>query len=100
MLIVLGTISALPAEMARFVAEIGELATVTRQRDGNLSYDVAVLEAESGRLLVAECWRDEAALAAHLRADDTVAFVSRWQGRTLGDVRKYDAGNARSLAVK
>lgn len=97
MLIVTGMLCVPPADLPRFVAEIGRLSTVTRQRDGNLSYDTAVLDAASGRLLVAERWRDEAVLASHLRADDTMAFVARWQGRISGDIRKFDACNERSL---
>lgn len=97
MLIVTGILSVPQADLGRFVAEMVLLSTATRQRDGSLSYDVAVLDVASGRLLVAERWRDEAALAAHLAADDTVAFVSRWQDRTSGNVRKYDACNERSL---
>ena len=93
MLIVTGTIAVPPSDLPRFVAEVAGLASVTRHRDGNLSYDTAVLDASSGRLLVAERWRDEAALAAHLQSDDTAAFVSRWHERMLSDVRKYDVGN-------
>ena len=99
MLIVTGHISVPPADLPRFVEEAGHLASVTRQRDGNLSYDIAVLDAAAGRLLVAERRRDEAALAAHLRANGTVAFVSRWQGRLLGEVRQYDAENERQIAA-
>jgi quinol monooxygenase YgiN len=100
MLIVTGTISVPTADLPRFVAEVEALATVTRQRDGNLSYDTAVLDAAAGRLLVAERWRDEAALAAHLRAKDTAAFVSRWQDRILGDVRQYETDNGHPIAAK
>lgn len=99
MLIVTGYISVPPADLPRFVEEAGLLARVTRQRDGNLSYDVAVLDVAAGRLLVAERWRNEAALVAHLRANDTRAFVSRWQERMLGDVRQYDANNGRPVAA-
>lgn len=99
MLIVTGTISVPPADLPRFVAEVEALATVTRQRDGNLSYDTAVLDAAAGRLLVAERWRDEAALVAHLRANDTAAFVSRWQDWMLGDVRQYKTDNGRPIAA-
>lgn len=98
MLIVTGTLFVPPIDLARFVAEMDNMAPVTRKRDGQLSYDTAVLDAAAGRLLVAERWRDEAALAAHLRAKETTAFVSRWAGRLRGDVRVYDAENERLLA--
>ena len=99
MLIVTGTLLVPPPDLARFVAEMSDLTDVARKRDGNLSYDAAVLDAELGRLLVAERWRGEAALAAHLRAEETTAFVSRWAGRLLGDVRVYDVENERPLAA-
>ena len=97
MLIVTGTLFVPPADLARFVAEMRDLAGVTRKRNGNLSYDTAVLDAAAGRVLVAERWRDKAALAAHLRAAETAAFISRWAGRLRGDVRVYDALNERPL---
>jgi quinol monooxygenase YgiN len=96
-LIVVGTLHVRPTDLSSFIAEIGRLSAVARKRDGNLSYDVAVLDATDGRLLVAERWRDEAALAAHLRAQDTIAVVSRWEGRLQGDVRVYDAADERRL---
>ena len=98
MLIVTGTITVPPSDLPRFVAEVGDLAKPTRHRDGNLSYDTAVLDAASGRLLVAERWRDEAALAAHLQSDDTAAFIARWHERMLGDVCAYDVGTEHPLA--
>jgi quinol monooxygenase YgiN len=97
MLIVTGTISVPPANLADFVADLKALAVPTRRRDGNLSYDAAILDASVGQLLVAERWRDQAALSAHLAADDTTAFVARWQDRMRGDIRKYDAANERAL---
>ena len=97
MLIITGTLSVLPDDLSCFIADISGLAAATRKRDGNLSYDIAVIDAAAGRLLVAERWRDEASLAAHLRAEDTTAFVSRWAGRLRGGVRVYDAANERPL---
>jgi quinol monooxygenase YgiN len=97
MLIVTGTLSVLPSELADFVADLQALAVATRQRVGNLSYDAAILDASAGQLLVAERWQDQTALTTHLRADDTMAFVSRWQGHIWGDIRKYDVANERAL---
>ena len=97
MLIVTGTISVLPSDLAVFIADLQGLAVVTRQRDGNLSYDAGILDPSVGKVLVAERWKDQAALTGHLRADDTMAFVRRWQDRISGDVRKFDAVNERAL---
>lgn len=96
-LIVTGTLSVPSVDLSGFLADMDGLAAVTRERDGNLAYDIAVIDASAGRLLVAERWRDEAALAAHLGAVETIAFVSRWAGRLQGGVRVYDAANERPL---
>lgn len=97
MLIVMGHVQVDPSAVEEFAADIQALARSVRQREGNLTYAVAVDDQSKGRLLVAERWRDQASLSAHLDAPDTRAFVGKWQGRMTGDVRKYDAANERSL---
>lgn len=97
MLIVTGTLSLNPDDMPRFIAELGDLAAVVRHRRGNLAYDTAVLDAAKGQVLVAERWRDEASLAAHLRDARTTAFLTRWAARVQGEVCVYDAADERRL---
>lgn len=97
MLIVTGSMHVDPADLEQFFGDLQGLAVTTRQRPGNISYDAAVADPNTGRLLIAELWSDQSALSAHLGAADTGAFVSRWQGRMHGDVRKYDASNERGL---
>jgi quinol monooxygenase YgiN len=97
MLIILGHTHVDPADMAEFYADLKNLATATRQREGNISYDAALNNPEAGRLLIAERWADQSALTAHLEAEDTLTFVSRWQGRMRVDIRKYDGFNERQL---
>lgn len=84
-------------DLAQFVSDLEVLASATRQRAGNISYDVAIDDPRAGRLLISERWSDQLALSAHLVAVDTVAFVSRWQHRMRGEIRKYDASNERDL---
>jgi quinol monooxygenase YgiN len=98
MLIVTGHMHVDPADLAEFTADLASLAMATRQRAGNVSYDAALDDAKAGRWLIVERWTDEAALIAHLEAEDTAAFIARWRGRMQGDIRKYDAWNERSLA--
>jgi quinol monooxygenase YgiN len=86
-----------PADLPQFLQDLQTLAVATRQRNGNISYDTAVNDTVTGELLVSERWVDQSALSAHLEAVDTAAFVSRWQGRMHGNIRKYDASNERSL---
>lgn len=99
MLIVTGIISVPPTDLAAFVAELDSLSAATRLRDGALSYHTAVLDADAGRLLVAERWRDQATLTAHLDANDTRAFVNRWQDRMSGDIRTYEAFDVGEVGV-
>jgi quinol monooxygenase YgiN len=97
MLIVTGYLYISPAHIERFRTEFQTLAVDTRQRDGNISYDAAIEDTQSGKLIVSERWADQAALTAHLNAIDTVQFVNRWEGVMRGDIRKYDALNERDL---
>lgn len=97
MIIVAGTVEVDPPDFETFTADLQALAEVSRQRSGNLAYAVGCDSADPGRLLVVERWQDQASLTAHLDAPDTRAFVTRWQGRMKGDIRKYDAANERSV---
>ncbi|MFT7722981.1 MAG: putative quinol monooxygenase [Roseateles sp.] len=97
MLIVTGYMHIEPAHLAAFNRDLQALAVATRQRDGNLFYGIAIDDAARGRLLVAERWRDQAALTAHLHAPDTLAFVDQWGSLMRGEILKYDAANERSL---
>lgn len=97
MLIVTGYIHVDPQEVPHFLAELKDLAIVTRRRPGNISYDAAIDDPAAGRLLIAERWTGQEALSAHLDAEETKAFVARWRGSLRGDVRKFDASNERGL---
>lgn len=97
MLLIIGYVQVDPTDAAQFIADLKELAIVTRKRAGNFAYDAAMEDPIAGRLLISERWADQQALTAHLDAADTVAFVARWQGRMQGNVRKFDALNERGL---
>lgn len=97
MLIVTGHMFVEPSSIAAFVEHLQNLAIAARQRDGNLAYEAAVDNLIAGRLLIAERWRDQTALTAHLQATDTVAFVGRWSHTMRGEIFKYDALNERGL---
>lgn len=98
MIIVTGYVQVPPSDLEVFARDLADLAKITRERDGVVSYDAAVVDASRGRLLVMERWRDQEALSAHLAAPDTVAFVALWGQRLLADIRKYDATRERALA--
>lgn len=98
MIIVTGYVQVPPSDLKAFIRDLADLAEATRERDGVLSYDAAVVDPSCGRLLVMERWRDQQALSAHLAAADTIAFVARWGQRLSADIRKYDATRERTLA--
>ncbi|AIA70431.1 putative quinol monooxygenase [Pectobacterium atrosepticum] len=73
------------------------MAISTRQREGNLSYDVAVDNHLGGRLLISKRWKDHDSLSAYLKTTDIIEFINRWQERMKGKVLKYGAFNERDL---
>ena len=97
MLIVTGYMYIAPALIAAFVRDLQSLAIAARRREDNISYGAAVDDPLAGRLLIAERWRDQAALTAHLHASETVAFLARWDKLFRGGILKYDALRERDL---
>lgn len=100
MLIVAGYLYVSAEDIERFQGEFQTFAVATRQRKGNISYDAAIEDPKSGKLILLERWTDQAALSAHLNAIDTVQFVNRWERLMRGDIRKYDASNERDLMTQ
>jgi quinol monooxygenase YgiN len=97
MIIVMGYITLHPSDVPHFTADMQPFAATTRAEDGCLFFSATVEDAAAGRILVAERWRDQQALTAHLAAPATEAFVKRWAGRMTGEVLKFDATNERAL---
>lgn len=97
MIIVMGYITLQPSDVSGFIADMQPFATTTRAEDGCLFFGATAEDAAAGRILVAERWRDQAALTAHLAAPATEAFVKIWAGRMTGEILKFDAANERGL---
>lgn len=97
MLIVTGHIQIAPSDVLSFTSDMVTFGDAARARDGCLFFAVAPDDPRTGRILVVERWRDQAALDAHLAADETAAFVSRWQGRMGDELAKFDALNERAI---
>ncbi|MGC0787856.1 MULTISPECIES: putative quinol monooxygenase [Pantoea] len=97
MLIISGYMYIDPSVLEQFIKELKLLANAVRQRHGNLSYNAAVEDYQTGRLLISERWLGQDALSAHLIRTDTVEFINRWQGKMKGELFKYDATNERGL---
>lgn len=97
MIIVMGYITLHPSDVPGFIADMQHFAATTKAEDGCLFFSATVEAAAAGRILVAERWRDQAALTAHLAAPATEAFVKIWAGKMKGEVLKFDAANEREL---
>lgn len=97
MIIVTGHIHLAPGDVTEFVADVRAFAAGTRAEKGCLFFGVAVEDASAGRMLVAERWKDQESLTAHLETRETLAFIGKWTGRMRGEVLKYDASTERSL---
>jgi quinol monooxygenase YgiN len=98
MIIVMGQIHVEPSEADRFLADVKAIVPETSDGAGCLFYRVALEDAATGRMLVAERWANDDALLAHLQRPEVAAFVEKWGGVMKADVRKYDASNERPLA--
>ncbi|MGF7228324.1 putative quinol monooxygenase [Pantoea agglomerans] len=97
MLIISGHMYIDPSILEQFMGELKLLANAVRQRHGNLSYNAAVEDYQTGSLLISEQWVDQDALNAHLIKTDTVEFINRWQGKMKGELFKYGACDERGL---
>lgn len=94
MLILMGQLRVDPSECAAFLADVDVIAPLVRGENGCLFYSLAPEDAASGRLLLAQRWQDQAALAAHLSAPSTVAFQDKWMKKLTLDVQQYEVASA------
>lgn len=69
----------------------------TLLEDGCLFYAFAIDDPQSASILVAERWRDQASLDAHLATPEIAELMGKWTGRMEPDVRLFDASNERGF---
>lgn len=100
MIIVAGHIVFDPQRMADILADIASMEAATRQEDGCLYYAMAVDDLASGQVTLFERWRDEEALAVHLRTPALKAFQQRnlVHARDVS-IKVYDVSGERDLVV-
>ena len=89
MLILMGYIHIDPLDVDAFVRDVQAISLSTKAEEGCLFYGVTLDDREAGRFLVAERWRDEAALTAHLARAETLTFLKTWSDRMKGDLQTY-----------
>lgn len=97
MLIVMGHIHLNPSDLNEFMRDLQTFALGTRSRPGCLFYAAALEVASAGSLLIAERWRDQECLTAHVESDEAVASMKKWLGRFGSEILKYDASGERPL---
>lgn len=97
MIILMGYLTVSAADVPAFSAATEAVAICTRAEPGCLFYGIRLDDAKSGRFLVAQRWRDEAALRAHMETPHAIAFLNIWKTRFAAELHQYDAANEQAL---
>jgi len=90
MLILMGYIHIDPPDVDAFVRDVQAISLSTKAEEGCLFYGFTLDDRPTGRFLVAERWRDQAALTCHLARAETLAFLKTWGDRMKGDLQTYE----------
>jgi quinol monooxygenase YgiN len=64
---------------------------------GAVFYHFAMDDADTGSILVSECWADRASLDRHLQTPHMNAFLSKWAHSMAVDVLLYEASDPHRL---
>ena len=96
MIVMMGYIHLEPSDVPEFLADLEIIAAGTRAERGCLFHAIALEDAPSGRMLLAERWLDENAFTAHLAGPHAASFQQRWAKRTTVDVQRYEVFNESS----
>jgi len=91
-----GLRSPAPFDVKDFLADIEVIGPGTRAEKGYLFYAVTLDDARAERMVVAERWRDQASLTAHLEGPQTASF-QKWINRIRIEALRYDASNERPI---
>jgi quinol monooxygenase YgiN len=98
MIFVAGTLTVKPALLPEFQRDVAAMAGRVRQEHGCFHYSLLTEDAGTGLVNVLEQWRDDAALAAHLKQPWTVDFFNKYVAHLLAiNVKVYDISGERSL---
>jgi quinol monooxygenase YgiN len=98
-LIVAGTVRVPPQNLASFRPNMLAMIEASRAEDGCLEYSYAQDVAEPGLIRVFEAWRDQDALAAHVRTGHMAAWRAAWPSFGVSDRRllAYEVADRREL---
>jgi quinol monooxygenase YgiN len=99
MIVISGTVRIPADKVAAARPAIRALVEATRREDGCIAYSFGEDVTEPGRIIIAETWRDQAALDAHFSAPHFIAW--RAAGAELGVSERaltiYEIASSRSL---
>lgn len=95
MLILMGYIHIDPRDVNAFIRDVQAISLSTKTEEGCLFYGITLDDRPAGRFVVAERWRDQAALTAHLARAETLTFLKTWGERMKGDLQTYEVMEAR-----
>lgn len=93
-LVIVARVQARQGAASQLVAAQGALVAVVRQQPGCLQYDLFEDEAQPGRVVFFERWRDRAAWEQHMRGAHMDAFRAN-AGPLIGD---FDLLQMRQIA--
>jgi quinol monooxygenase YgiN len=96
MLIAIGHFSVAP-DLAHELLEDLNAGRLAAMAGGAVFYHFAIDDADSGGILVSECWADRASLDRHLQTPHMAALLAKWAHRMTVDVLLYDASNPHRL---
>ncbi len=91
MIILTGYISVDPTDVDVFLRDVQAISLDTKAEAGCLFYGIALDDRSSGRFLVAERWRDQQALTAHLERAETLSFLQTWTARMRAELDTAEA---------
>lgn len=90
MIVLMGYIHLEQSDVFEFLADLETIAAGTRAERGCLFYGVALEDAPSGRMLLAQRWLDEESFAAHMAGPHAALFQQKWGTRARVDVQRYE----------
>jgi quinol monooxygenase YgiN len=96
MLIAIGHFSVAPDLAHDLLADL-DAGRPAATAGGAVFYHFALEDADTGAILVSECWADRASLDRHLQTPHMTGFLSKWGSRISVDVLLYQASDPRRL---
>ncbi len=97
MIVVAGTMTIKPSELARFEQLLPAHIEKTLAQDFCLMFALGVSNRATGLISVAEAWKDEESLIRHHQQSFTQEFVAAFGGIVSHDVNVYEVSQVRAL---